>query len=465
MNAREKAESTVLEAENKAAETLKSARQQTKEREEALNKSEERVSQKDALLQEKENDLHNEAEALKERVAEIKKIKELYQEKLSDAESKLYNIANTTKEEALNIILEKISKEYEESILSRVHKLENNSEEKVEDKAREILTSTVQRLASAVNSEMFTSHVQIESEEIKGKVIGKEGRNIKAFERATGVEVLVDEAQGSITLSAFDPIRRQVAKNALENLILDGRIQPAKIEKVVEDAQKDIEKIIKKQGENAIYELGITNLDPRIVSILGRLHFRTSYGQNVLQHSIECANIASMLASELGANVSVAKIGALVHDIGKALDHEVDGSHVEIGIKILQKFGADEEVIKAMRSHHEEYPYETLESRIVQTADAISGGRTGARKDNIEQYIKRLTELENIALSERGVDKAYALQAGRELRVFVAPEKVSDTQAQNMAINIAKNIERNLRYPGEIKVTVIRETRIQEFAK
>jgi ribonucrease Y len=465
LNAREKSEGIILEAENKAAETLRSARQQAKEREEVLNKNEERVSSREIIVQEKENDLKTEADALKERIAEVKGIKELFQTKLKEADEKLLHIANTSKDEALNLVLSKVENEYQDSIISRIHKIEQNSDEKIEEKAREILTSTVQRLASSVNSEMFTSYVQIESEEVKGKVIGKEGRNIKAFERATGVEVLVDDAHGSITLSAFDPIRRQIAKLALENLILDGRIQPAKIEKEVEDAKKNIEKIIKKEGEKAVYDLGITNLDPKVVNILGRLHFRTSYGQNVLQHSIECANIAGMLASELGANVSVAKTGALVHDIGKALDHEVEGSHVEIGIKILQKFGTDENIIKAMRAHHEEYPYETLESRIVQTADAISGGRTGARKDNIEQYIKRLTELENIALSQVGVDKAYALQAGRELRVFVVPEKVTDVQAQNMAINIAKNIEKNLRYPGEIKVTVIRETRVQEFAK
>jgi ribonuclease Y len=316
-----------------------------------------------------------------------------------------------------------------------------------------------------VSSELFTTHIPIESEEIKGKIIGKEGRNIKTFERMSGVEVIVDDQQGAITLSCFDPIRRQVARMALDRLIADGRIQPAKIEQEIQSAQAEIQKIIKEEGEKAIYETGITSLDPRIVTILGRLHFRTSYGQNVLQHSIECAHIAGMLAAELGANVSVSKAGALVHDIGKALDHEVQGSHVEIGRKILQKFGASEEIIKSMQAHHEEYPYETLESRIVQTADAISGGRTGARKDNIEHYIKRLEELEEIATSQPGVEKAYALQAGREIRVFVNPSEVTDLEAHNMAKNIAKKIEEELKYPGEIKVNVIRESRVIEFAR
>jgi uncharacterized domain HDIG len=300
---------------------------------------------------------------------------------------------------------------------------------------------------------------------VKGKIIGKEGRNIKSFERASGVEVIVDDTPGAITLSSFDPIRRQVARMALEELIKDGRIQPAKIEKAIEKAHDDINKVIKEKGEQAAFETGVMNLDPRILSILGRLHFRTSYGQNVLAHSIEMAHIAGMIAEELGANVAIAKAGALVHDIGKALDHEVQGTHVEIGRRILQKFGADEAVIKAMQAHHEEYPYETIESIIVQTADAISGARPGARHDSVENYIKRLQDLEGVATSFKGVDKAYALQAGREIRVFVKPEEVADIEAKNMARNIAEKIEKDLRYPGEIKVTLIRENRIVEFAR
>jgi ribonuclease Y len=307
--------------------------------------------------------------------------------------------------------------------------------------------------------------VPIPSDEIKGKIIGKEGRNIKAFERVSGVEVIVDDTPGSITISSFDPVRRQIARLALENLIKDGRIQPAKIEEEVQKAKQEINKIIKEKGEQAAYECEVFNLDPRIISILGRLHFRTSYGQNVLQHSIEMAHIAGMLAQEIGADVAVAKAGALLHDIGKAVDHEISGTHVQIGRRILQKFGADEKIIRAMEAHHGEYPYTTLESYLVQAADAISGARPGARRDTVENYLKRLQELESIANSFKGVEKSYALQAGREIRIFVTPSEVSDLEAKNIAREIALRVENELKYPGEIKVVVIRESRTIEFAR
>jgi len=300
---------------------------------------------------------------------------------------------------------------------------------------------------------------------LKGKIIGKEGRNIKAFEKVAGVEVIIDDTPGTVIISSFDPVRRQIARVALENLILDGRIQPARIEEMVENAKEEINKIIKEKGEQAAYECGVYNLDARIVSILGRLYFRTSYGQNVLQHSIEMSHIAGMLAEELGANVQVAKAGALLHDIGKAVDHEIQGTHVEIGIRILQKFGADKSVIDAMKSHHEEHPYETTESIIVQVADAISGSRPGARRDSVENYLKRLTDLEAIANETSGVEKSYAIQAGREIRIFVKPDKISDVEAKKIARDIALKIEKELKYPGEIKVNVIRETRVIEYAR
>jgi len=311
---------------------------------------------------------------------------------------------------------------------------------------------------------MATS-VAIPNDEIKGKIIGKEGRNIKTFERATGVEVIVDDTPGVITISCFDPVRRQIARVALETLILDGRIQPAKIEELVEKAKGDINKIIKEKGEQACYECGVFNLDPRVVSILGRLHFRTSYGQNVLQHSIEMAHIAGVMAEEIGANVAVAKAGALLHDLGKAVDHEVQGTHVEIGRRILQKFGVDEQIIIAISAHHEEYPFDNVESVLVQVADAISGGRPGARRDTVENYIKRLGDLEGIATSFEGVERSFAIQAGREVRVFVDPGKISDLEAKKLARDIALRIEQELKYPGEIKINVIRESRTIEFAR
>ncbi len=465
IDAKEKAETITLNAEKQASETLKSTREQVRGREDDIKKTEERLVKKEEQLDKRQGLVEQDAENLKLKIQEIKSIKEKVDGSFNEQIKELERISKLTTEQAKEELVSKVEKESEDVLVSRMYKLETFAEEKLESKAREILTSTVQRLATSVSADLFTTHIPIQSEEIKGKIIGKEGRNIKTFERMTGVEVVVDDMPGAIMISSFDPIRRQVARTALERLIADGRIQPAKIEKEVEIAEEEINRIIKNEGEKAIYETGITQLDPRIIAILGRLHFRTSYGQNVLQHSIECAHIAGMLAEELGANVMVAKTGALVHDIGKALDHEVQGSHVEIGRRILEKFGASEQIVKAMQAHHEEYPYETLESRIVQTADAISGGRPGARKENIEHYIKRLEDLEKIAFNQRGVEKAYALQAGREIRVFVFADQVSDLDVQNMARNIAKNIEQELRYPGEIKVNVIRESRSIEFAR
>jgi ribonuclease Y len=337
--------------------------------------------------------------------------------------------------------------------------------EKLEEKARDIITTAIHRLGNTVRADVMTSSVEIPSEDLKGKIIGKEGRNVRAFERATGVDVLIDESPGMITLSSFDPVRRQVAKVALEALIQDGRIQPVKIEEFVEKAKKEISETMRKMGEKAAFECGVYNLHPDLIKILGRMHFRTSYGQNVLWHSVEMAHIAGMIAEEIGADVSVAKAGALLHDIGKAIDHEVQGSHVEIGRRILQKYGVDTAIIQAMQAHHEEYPYETPESILVQVADAISGGRPGARRDSVENYIKRLQDLEAIANSFPGIDKSYAIQAGREVRIFVRPEEINDLEAHELARNIAHKIETELKYPGEIRVNVIRESRVIEYAR
>ena len=409
--------------------------------------------------------MNKEVENIKLKVEEIKKIQERVTGIETEKRVELERVSKLTEEEAKEELMRDIEKKYEEDILIRIQKLENSNEEKLDRRAKDILATSIQRLASSTASELMTTIVNIPNNEIKGKVIGKEGRNIRAFERASGVELIVDDTPGSIIISSFDPIRRQVARLALENLILDGRIQPAKIEELVEKAKEEINKIIKEKGEQAVYECGIFNFDPRIVAIIGRLYFRTSYGQNVLQHSIEMAHIAGMIAEELGADVAIAKAGALVHDIGKALDHEVQGTHIEIGMRILQKFGADERIVTAMKSHHEDYPYETIESVIVQTADAISGGRPGARRDSVENYLKRLQELEGLVNAFSGVEKSYALQAGREIRIFVTPEKVSDAEAKIMAHDIAVKIEQELKYPGEIKVTMIRETRIIDYAR
>jgi len=463
--AEEEAKKITTEAEKKADELIGEARRESKEREEKLKRDEERIIRKEEQVEKKENDLEKEIKELKIKVEEVEKIKGENQAITEKVQKELEKITRMTPDQAREELFSILEKQYEEDILRKIHKLEIDGEERMESKAKEILSTVIHRYGNSVTSDVMSTTVNIPSDDVKGKVIGKEGRNIKAFERATGVEVIVDDTPGSILISSFDPVRRQVARLALENLILDGRIQPAKIEEIVEKAKQEINKIIKEKGEAAVHELGVFNLDPRIVSILGRLYFRTSYGQNVLQHSIEVAHLAGMLAEELGADVKVAKAGALVHDIGKAVDHEIQGTHVEIGRRILQKFGADEAIIKAMQAHHEEYPYETIESIIVQVADSISGSRPGARRDTIENYLKRLSDLEDVATSVGGVEKAYALQAGREIRVFVSPEEVTDLDAKKMAREIANKIEEELKYPGEIKVTLIRENRITEYAR
>ncbi|MEK7496005.1 MAG: ribonuclease Y, partial [Patescibacteria group bacterium] len=342
---------------------------------------------------------------------------------------------------------------------------EKSRREEIERQSVEIITTAIQRYARSHVAEITTSVFNLGDEDLKGKIIGREGRNIRALERATGVEFIIDEAPDSIVISSFDPARREVARMALSKLIKDGRIQPAKIEEKVEEAKQELSKKIMEIGENAAYEVGIYDLPKEIIQLLGRLHFRFSYGQNALIHSIETAYLSSMIAAELGLNVEVAKKAALLHDIGKAIDHEVQGSHVELGRKILKKYGVSEEVIKAMEAHHEEYPFASPEAYVVAAADALSGARPGARRDTVENYLKRLGELEKIATNFEGVKSAYAISAGRELRIFVTPEKIDDFRALQLAKDIAAKIESELKYPGEIKVNVIREVRAVEYAR
>ena len=463
--AKEDGQKIIDAAKKKAEEHLDDLNKETKKKEEEWKQTENRLIKKDELLDSRQAEIDKEVEKIKIKVEEVKKIKERVDGMEAEKERELEKVARLSVDEAKEILFKNIEDKYEEDLLIRMQKMETSNVEKLDRRAKDILSASINRLASSTASEMMTTMVNIPNDEIKGKIIGKEGRNIRAFERASGVELIIDDTPGAIVISSFDPVRRQVARLALENLILDGRVQPAKIEEVVAKAQEDINKIIKEKGEQAVYECGIFNLDPRIIAIIGRLYFRTSYGQNVLQHSIEMAHIAGMLAEELGADVQIAKAGALVHDIGKALDHEVQGTHIDIGIRILQKFKADPRIITAMKSHHDDTPHESIESVIVQTADMISGGRPGARRDSVENYIKRLQELEALSKSFEGVEKSYALSAGREIRIFVTPEKVSDVEAKNMARDIAKKIEQELTYPGEIKVTMIRENRIIEYAR
>ncbi|MBI5004442.1 ribonuclease Y [Candidatus Kaiserbacteria bacterium] len=465
LDAEVKAKTITEAAEKRAEEKAQELSGEFKEKERELKGTEERLIRKEELLDKRQGNLEHDQENLVKKGEVLQASQQEVEGLIRAQQGKLESMAGISVEEAKAELLRSIEKQYENDIENRMRKLEVASDQKLERRANEIITTAVHRLGNSVVSDVLATTVTLPSDEIKGKIIGKEGRNIRAFERATGVDVIVDDTPGTITLSSYDPIRRQVARIALENLIIDGRIQPAKIEESVQKAEAEINNIIKKKGAEAAYEARVPNLDPKLLMVLGRLYFRSSYGQNVLDHSVEVAHLAGMLAEELGADPAVARAGALFHDIGKAVDHEVPGTHVEIGRRILQKFGIDEAVIKAMQAHHEEYPYETPESMIVQVADAISGARPGARRDSVEQYIKRLEDLEGIANSQPGVEKSYAIAAGREVRVIVKPEAITDLEARKLARDIADKIEKEMQYPGEIKVSVIRETRVIEYAR
>ena len=466
----------ISQAKNESETILSSAREKStkiiKESQKDIAQRRQEVSQTEQLLLKRENVLDKRISSLEEKekenqekIGKLKQIKKGLEELKEKALKKLEKASGLSEKQAKKELLESVEQKYQQEILERIRKLEKQGNEKYENKAKEIIALAIQKYAPSQAQEITTTNVNLPNEEIKGRIIGKEGRNIKAFEKLTGVEVIVDETPETVVLSAFNPIRRHVAKIALEKLIQDGRIQPARIEEEVKLAQDEIAKEVKEAGEIAVYETGVIGLDPKLVQVLGRLKFRTSYGQNVLLHSIEVAHLANALALELGVDAKTAKLAGLLHDIGKSIDHQIEGSHVDIGIKILEKFGVDKKVIDAMKSHHEEYPYESLEAVLVQTADAISGARPGARKDTLENYLKRLKELEDIALAFQGVEKVYAIQAGREIRVFVKPGEVDDLMAQKLARDIAKKIEDELKYPGEIKINVIRESQVIEYAK
>ncbi len=465
LDAKEEAEKLIEQAKEKAEKAKEELLASLKEKEKELKEKEERLMKREELSDKMRLDLDRKEEEIKSLEKEAEKVLEKAKSMLDEEMKKLEEISGISKEEAKERLLKDIEKAFEEDLAVRIQKLAQESEEKLEEKAKEIVVTAIHRVGNSVPAEVLSTTVELPNDEIKGKIIGREGRNIRAFERAAGVDLIVDDTPGTITISSFDPVRRQIARVALENLILDGRIQPAKIEEAVKAAENEINKIIKKKGEEAAHEAGVFNLDPKLLMILGRLHFRTSYGQNVLWHSVEMAHIAGIIAEEVDADPQIARAGALLHDIGKALDHEVSGTHVEIGRKVLQKFGVDERVIRAMEAHHEEYPYSTPESYIVQVADAISGGRPGARRDTVEQYIKRLQDLEAIANSYPEVEKSFAISGGREIRIFVNPKEISDLESYKLAREIAKRVEEELKYPGEIKVHVIRETHAMEFAR
>ena len=463
--AKKEAEQTLFSAKQKSVEILEETKKEERQRKDYILKSEQRLDKKEQELEKRNQELDRGNKELEARILKVREIKERLEKIEGQKTEELQKVAGLSKEQAREQLLSQLEKESQELLEEKIKKLEQDNREELEKRARDVMVLAMQRYAASQSSEVTTSTVSLPDEELKGRIIGKEGRNIKALEKLTGVEVLIDDSPGTIVISAFDPTRRQIAKMALEKLISDGRIQPARIEEAVEKAKEEIAQKIQEAGEAAVYDTGVAGLDPKLVKILGRLRFRTSYGQNVLLHSIEVAHLSGAIAAEIGSNVALAKKAGLLHDIGKAVDHEIQGSHVEIGRMLLQKFNIPDEVIKAVESHHEEYPYTSVESRIIQAADALSSARPGARKDTLDAYLKRLEELESLANSFPGVEKTYAIQAGREIRVFVKPEEMDDFASRKLAKEISQRIHDELKYPGEIKVNVIRETRAIEYAR
>lgn len=462
--AKTKEQEILLRAKEKSLKIIDDAKKEEDLRREELRGLQNRLEKRETLFDQKLLDLESKQTKIQEKAKQLEEVKEQIRTIKEKQLETLEKIAQMNKEEAQAVLLKNVEREMEEALISRVRKIQAENISELEEEAKKKISAAIQRCAISHAVESTTTVVDLPSDEMKGRIIGREGRNIRTIEQLIGVEIVIDDTPNVITISGFSPIRRQVAKKALEKLILDGRIHPAKIEEAIEEAKKELAVEIKKAGENACYEVGVAGLDPKLVQIIGRLKYRTSYGQNVLQHSIEVSHLSAILAEELGANVTVAKKAGFLHDIGKAVDHEIQGTHPEIGRDIAKKFNLPEEIIAPILTHHEDAP-PTLEAVIVKVADAISGARPGARKDTYERYLQRLEELEGIATRIEGVEKAYAIQAGREIRVFVEPGKISDMQAFETAKTIAKGIEEELKYPGEIKVTVIRENRVVEYAR
>ena len=462
---KQESEEILAKTREKASKIISDAQAENEERRREFLKTEKLLFRREHILDDKISTLEERKKEFEAKVERLKEMKERLNKLEEESQEKLEKIANLSKKEARQELLNNIEKENEIELIERIQKLKREGEEKFRERVKEIIAGAIQKYALSQAQEITTTTLALPSDEIKGRIIGKEGRNIKAFEKLTGVEIIVDDTPEAVLISGFNPVRRHVAKLAMERLIRDGRIQPARIEEQVKKAQEEVGEQIKEFGEKAVYDTGIIDLPPKIIELLGRLYFRASYGQNVLLHSIEVAHLATALAEEIGADPKIAKRAGLLHDIGKAVDHQVQGSHVDIGIKILEKFGESKEVVNAMKAHHEDYEAESIEAILVKVADQISGARPGARKDTVENYLQRLKELEDTALEFKGVEKAYAIQAGREIRVFVRPEEIGDLEAYKLARDIASKIQEDLNYPGEIKVNLIRETRVVEYAR
>ena len=454
-----------LEAKEEAHRVRNEVDKEVKERRLEVQRSERRLAQKEEAIDRKLNGIEKREEKIskveKEIASEKEEIDSIFERKIAELEK----ISGYTAEEAKEMLLEGMEKECRHDASQMIKEIETRAREEADRNAKEILTGAIQRCAANHVAESTLSVVNLPNDEMKGRIIGREGRNIRAIETLTGVDLIIDDTPEAVIVSGFDPIRREIARLALEKLIVDGRIHPSKIEEMIEKAKREVNQIIKEEGDRATFETGIHNLHPEIIKLMGRLHFRTSYGQNVLKHSIEVSHLAGLMAGELGLDGKLAKRGGLLHDIGKALDHEHEGTHVDIGVQILKKYKESENVINAVAAHHGDYEPKTMEAVLVAAADALSAARPGARRETLDVYIKRLEKLEEIANTTEGVDKSFAIQAGREIRIIAKPEQVKDDEISLLAREISKKIESELEYPGQIKVNVVRETRAIDYAK
>ncbi len=479
-SAESRAQKVVLDAEREAEQVVRTALVEVKEeiaamRREAeeeirsrrteVKRQEDRLTQKEETVDRKLAELERRAAEMDDRDLQLQKVRKHLEHAAEQHRERLESVARMTAQEAKDALMAQVVEEAKRSAMAQVREIEQRAREEGEERARKIVTIAIQRVASEQTSESTVSVFSLPSEDMKGRIIGREGRNIRAFEAVTGVNLIIDDTPEAVVLSCFDPVRRETARLTLEKLVGDGRIHPARIEEMFERSQKEIEEQIRRAGEEAVLEVGITDMHPELVKLLGRLQYRTSYGQNVLRHLVESAHIAAAIAAELGLDPRVPKRGALLHDIGKAVTHEVEGSHAIIGAEIARRLKESTEVVHCIESHHGEVEQRTVEAVIAQIADGISGGRPGARRESLETYVKRLQRLEEICTSYPGVEKVYAMQAGREVRVMVRPTDVDDLTAQIMARDIAKQVEEELQYPGQIKITVVRETRSVEYAR
>ncbi|MHB9146196.1 MAG: ribonuclease Y [Symbiobacteriia bacterium] len=454
-----------LEAKEEVHRLRSELERETRERRGELQRVERRLVQKEEQLDHKVEALEKKEEIVSHKERDLDRLQQRLTDEIAQQTTELERISGMSSDEARRVLLAAVEQDSRQDAAILIRQIEAEAKEEAEKRAREIIVSAIQRYAADHTAETTVSVVALPNDEMKGRIIGREGRNIRTLETLTGIDVIIDDTPEAVILSGFDPVRREVAKVALQKLIADGRIHPARIEEMVEKAQKEVEQRIREEGEAAALEVGVTGVHAELIKLLGRLKYRTSYGQNVLKHSVEVAHLAGLMASELGVDVQVAKRAGLLHDIGKAVDHEIEGPHVEIGRNLLRKFKESPEVIHAMETHHGDYEPHSIEAMLVTAADAVSASRPGARRETLETYIKRLQKLEEITERFEGVEKSYAIQAGREVRVMVKPEKIDDYTAIKLSREISKKIEEELEYPGQIKVVVIRETRAVEYAK